>query len=600
MIATGSTGEAISRWRLPDALPAPRRGMYVATWIWWPIALIALLCSIGGLWRAHIDIYFAGERLAAIGLIYDDSADSPGRVHVRDENERRTGIEGTQTVIAVDGRVPADLSAEAIARQLNVKRPASVVRLRADDGQVRDFTLPRSDSLRREVVGPGGSWATIASFELPLFGAVIVLLIAGGLLLRSRPGDPVAILLAYNFAVAALALPLTARFTSWAGIPLSNDAMTGAFFALFMLTLPAFPDGRFVPRWGVLVAMLGPVIFLITASEMFGMGVSVITAMGGALAAVAALLVRYRRTPPGLDRQQLKWAGFGFFGWVSGMIGALALALMAGAGLFPAGIMPYLALVFRALMAASFLMLPLGLVLSVLRIRLWDADLAIGRSAAIVILTLLIGGVWAAITTVLNELLSSAFGDLGKPAVAAVSAVIAGIVLGPARERVNNWVEARFQGQLRRLRALPERLSVWQHRDTVDVLAARVAALLRETLHARYVAIDVADTHGRLRPAAAVGEESERAVITRDWTDDGMAIGRLRIGPRSDGSGLARDERDTIAGFDTALAAAIAQAQRHSAQEARLKMLIDGLQAPAASRLRTSSMNRITEIGLET
>src|SRR6266487_4514925 len=144
-----------------------------------------------------------------------------------------------------------------------------------------------------------------------------------------------------------------------------------------------FPDGRFVPRWSWMLASL----FLIQEGffalpypynidnwpPLLGM-LETLVVYGSA---VGTQLYRYRRVASPLQRLQIKWLAFGF---------AMTLAFYIAWSLLPL-VIPALThadswypLFGSAVLLLSFVPIPLGIGIALLRHRLWDIDILINRT----------------------------------------------------------------------------------------------------------------------------------------------------------------------------------------------------------------------------
>ena len=144
------------------------------------------------------------------------------------------------------------------------------------------------------------------------------------------------------------------------------------------------------------------------------------------LVGAGSLVGRFRRAR-GTERQQLRW---------------LALAAALAAGLLLVGLVAgYLgrdAVVFASLTLCVAL-LPLATGAAILRYRLYDLDRIISRTVAYGLLTVLLGGGYAAVVLGLGRLV----GHDSSLAVAAATLAVAA-VFQPARRRVQAAVERRF------------------------------------------------------------------------------------------------------------------------------------------------------------
>ena len=166
---------------------------------------------------------------------------------------------------------------------------------------------------------------------------------------------------------------------------------------------------------------------------------------------IVLAMARYLTATDPVGRQQLKWLAGGAF-----VSGTLALVvwflpqLLFGEGLLPAQWLGF-----------SGLPLLAGLTVAVLRYRLFDIDRIISRTLAYGLLTLLLGGGYAAVVLGVGELLGQ---DSSLVVAAATLAVAA--VFQPARRRIQALVDRRFNRR---------------HHDTTQTVAA-FSARLREQI----------------------------------------------------------------------------------------------------------------------
>jgi hypothetical protein len=208
----------------------------------------------------------------------------------------------------------------------------------------------------------------------------------------------------------------SARWRWWAWI-------TAATPVVLVLVVPGAP-GRLDPQ-----LLLGSSPF---SDRALGGVVLVATRVALAVTAVAvavaagSLVVRFRRAQ-GVERQQL--------GWV-----ALAAALMVLAG--PV-VLVAVALGIPVLAdwapAVWVMVLPVAVGAAVLRYRLYDLDRIISRTLAYGLLTLLLGGGYALVVLGLGQLLGR-----DSPLVVAAATLAVAALFGPARRRIQELVDRRF------------------------------------------------------------------------------------------------------------------------------------------------------------
>lgn len=232
-----------------------------------------------------------------------------------------------------------------------------------------------------------------------------------------------------------------------------------------------------------------------------------------------------------------------------------------------------------------------GLLVALLRYRLYDAEAAISRSASVAILTLAFGAVFAGSAKGLEITFETFFGaDTGLlPGV--LAAVLATVIVTPAQSRIQSWASNRFQKELAHLRRdLPDCVNdlreVADLEDLLDEVLERVGAGVRSAQAAVVVGEEVAATRG-------VGASEARAWIEargpferleRCERDDplfplrvplaaahhgGAPEGWLLLGLRPDGSFYRRDEQEALAEIADPVARAIHVVATRQARDRR-------------------------------
>jgi hypothetical protein len=247
-----------------------------------------------------------------------------------------------------------------------------------------------------------------------------------------------------------------------------------------------------------------------------------------------------------------------------------------------------------------------GLMVSVLRYRLYDADSVIGRSAAYGVLTIGFVALFAG-TEKLAEIIGERYFEhsIGIAA-GAVGAAVAAACIVPLHNRVHRWAERRFQKPLIRLReGLPESAADLRETASVDQIAdavmKRVEAGVRSTREAVLLfdgttwalagvrnVDESAATAWQAHWSAAGGVSALdcdrhdplfplRVRLCIERADEPETIGWLLLGPRPDGSFFGRDDREALAHVAGPVARAIHIAQlreeRDSQAEKRLSTL---------------------------
>lgn len=331
---------------------------------------------------------------------------------------------------------------------------------------------------------------------------------------------------------AILALAFTLILTSanydvdvWMGRAwLSNglDKLSLFDYQLLLFGVLVFPDGRMSRMaWATAgsIAIWTAFIFAVPMDTVYAVSDPIFIAL---LAMVLVRqLLRYRSLPPGSTRQQVRWSIFGF---ASG-----GICLMIMGGLYLAATWIGGAAVSQLEMAASItftlasLCIAGGLIVSLMRYRLYDADAVIGRSAAYGVLTLGFVAVFAGSQKAIEALGETYFGGQIGALAGALGAAVAAVLVVPPHRRVNDWAERRFQKGLLRLRlGLPRLVGDLRETAPPDRIADTVAEAAMAGVQATRVAVLVGDTVAAARgvsPETAAGWLAERDIETESPTE---------------------------------------------------------------------------------
>jgi hypothetical protein len=249
-----------------------------------------------------------------------------------------------------------------------------------------------------------------------------------------------------------------------------------------------FPDGRFVPRglrWPVAVWL----VWQSLGSFFPGSPADPdLWPLAGTLAYWAVFLgtclfaqiYRYWRVSDLVQRQQTKWAVFGF-----GLAVALALTAYVLTGLGPA-FGPRWAVLALAQGYSYYPFLPLMPVfvgVAVLRSHLWDIDVLIRRTLTYSVLTGLLALVYLGTVLVLQNVLAAVTGESRSELVTVLSTLGIAALFVPLRSRVQAWIDRRFY---RRKYDAARTLAGFatQARDETDLerLSERLVGVVDETM----------------------------------------------------------------------------------------------------------------------
>jgi hypothetical protein len=564
-------------WRLPTLSGAVLLG-YRAIWL--VLFAAALLSTFYFSVRNEVTLQARYEAAATLGIspFLDVSTDGQFVGPLGDEG-RRIGFGYGDLLLTVDGRaLPTDLDAQARLLAGPAGSRANLL-LRRPTGELHSVEVARDPQrLDAAYAGWGITFQSRRWVQFIFESAVpIAAIMAAVLLFLRRPRDPVAQLLSFS-----LVLPAATVFNFGIVGPILGAVLQAISTVVFIVALLLFPDGRLNTRWHWLA------LLLFVAAEA---GAITLTARGAlttlaaplfaaAFAAImAAVIVQYRRTPAGDARQQMKFVLFGIA--VGSMFIIVAQFLVLALRLpSSAGALGWLTLATHLASALGLIAIFAGLLVSMLRFRLYDAESAISRSVAYGALTLFLLAIFAGSEKVIEILGEEYFGEHLRALAGGLGAAIAAVMVAPLHHRVTHWAEHRFQGDLLRLRqGLPQLVGDMRETATPERLAdaalARIERGVRASHGAIVVAKEVLDARdvdpGSVRDWMASWSEPAENVrhLQVDREDqlfplrlplyaEGMGmVGWLLLGPRPDGSFYGKDERETLLAIADPIARAL-------------------------------------------
>jgi hypothetical protein len=349
----------------------------------------------------------------------------------------------------------------------------------------------------------------------------------GAVLASRRPRHPV------GWLLLALALSLTAtaaaaQYLTWgllvrpSALPAARTvalyypgigftALTLIGYVLLLTPTGSLPSPRW--RWWAGITAATPVVLLLVATlaggpldpryqalggpfDLRGLGGILLVANQAALAvttlavvvAAGALVGRFRHAR-GLERLQLRWVA----------LAALLVALAGGVVLVALALgVPGATALLGWAVGGCLAVLPVAIGAAILRYRLYDLDRIISRTLAYGLLTLLLGGGYAAVVLGLGQ-------RLGQDS----SLVVAGATLGvaavfqPARRRVQQLVDRRFNRRRydagRMIEAFSGRL---REQIDLDTLTVELLAVVDQTMQPTQASLWLRPSHAASGAAA--------------------------------------------------------------------------------------------------
>lgn len=609
-LVNGGHGGA-SRFRLPAAVPPFNTRAYRLFSILWIAAfLLALIGPIMGIY----DRYYSPENNSQLllGSRAGLAVSPTDATHVRftvGPAAKAAGVRSGDKIIAVYGLpLPRTMPVTEAALAEHANDPAYIamgnllfgtdesqvpLTIRSRDGRVREVTVTTNEDHIAAAARSVGIWPRLLSF-VDLFPVISYpfLLWAAWILHRRNSRDVVSSILSLAVLLTMGAEQPSAVFLSTVGVPRwLNVALFDLGNVLLLAGILLFPHGQLSWRRIALLACLPLLMFL--HGQLYQ-----VYFVSFFIIAVLILLRCMRSTPPGDLLQQIRWALFGFASYAALRgISILGDLLKWSTGSFEQQMLV------EVLAGISFglgtLVLQFGLLVALLRYRLYDADAIIGRTVSVAIVTLVISGGFAGVMEGIITGIQFLYpdSDTSQTVAAMAGAIFAASCIEPVRDRARNWTERRFQKNLFLLREdLPEHVRDMRETaslgEMLEEILARVAAGVRAVRAAAIVNGCVFRADGitaeeveqwrsstdALDYKSDICDAADRVFPIRvplvPSSDREEPIGYLLAGPRPDGSIPSREEQKALKEVSEGIARAIRTVIRREAHEAEITDLI--------------------------
>jgi hypothetical protein len=545
--------------------------------LWFLCFTLAIAAVVLGVVHAIRETHEVRPVFRALALDYD--LEDNGQISIKSESRPQADYR----LVAIDG--------EAVDPYIHI--PQLAHRLKAAPGPVVTLDLTAEDGTpvkleqERETkpIDPAAAQARDFRFGARLASGLLacgVLLLCSLLLVRRRPSDPVALLFA--FAFAGLASTIDPPLAMWMayGWPLLYDVTSSAWFYLLLIALAVFPDGIFVPKTYRWILLAGVPLAVFVSLHDLNPSLQVFVGIGSLLAILAAQVVRYRRLKSSIERQQIKWAAFGFASGLLLVGIAFALLPFLPQEANPRSLMLNLAVVL--LFSLGMAVLPLGLLIALTRFRLWEADTVITRSAAYAVVTLVVGVVWAVSSDLLKMVIEEVLGRESQAGATTAGAVIAAGIFSPTQSLVLGWTRKRFGGPLDRMRLASSRMKKWALTETPSEVATRALAIIEDVMHpsASAIVLDTALSREMIAARNTRSPDDLELVEKLPLTDEEGPVGTLLLGRRSDRNRYNRQQLEAVEELIPSLAEALRIARSHHSRDSEMQQRLDEMAARLA------------------
>ena len=463
--------------------------------------------------------------------------------------------------------------------------------VRDPSGRVRDVVITTGDNHIDDgarALGISPKWLNFIDLLHVL--AYPFLLWAAWMLHHRNSRDAVSSILSLAVLLTIAAEQPASMFLASIHVPRwLNVAMFDLGNVLLLTGILLFPHGNLSWRRIALIALLPTLMFL---QGTFYQTLFVCFM----ILAVLSLLRTLRLTESSEQRQQIHWALLGITGyavlrcisivcdylkWSTHSFGQQLLVEMTAGISF----------------ALAVLVLQVGLLIALVRYRLYDAEFVISRSANVALITLAVAAIFAGAADGFKQIVLTYSGSADSEGPIIFAAALATVLINPIQDRVQRWSERRFQKNLFLLRddlpevardmretaSLGEMLDEILARVDRGVNAVRSAAIVNGcVLRARSLSIDEVEAWRTTRFAQDYKsdhcEPTDKLFPIRiplvPSSDDEEPIGYLLVGPRPDGSIPSRDEQKALKEVQESIARAIRTVIKREARELQVSELI--------------------------
>ena len=329
-----------------------------------------------------------------------------------------------------------------------------------------------------------------------------------------------------------------------------------------------FPDGRFVPRWTRIVAVLwaanvfGWVIFSnssIKPNDPLSQPLAYsITATAFFLVGGYAQIYRYQHTSSLLQQQQTKWIVFGI---VVAVI-TNRLFYIPGQMVSEIRLSGQVALLYESvgglLFALGQMVLPVSFLLSVQRYRLWEIDVIINRTLVYVPLTAVLAGLYSASISLFQRLFTTLTGDKSDAAVVLTTLILAS-TFTPLKNGLQGFVDRRFRESVdstRELKRFGEHVQSVVEVLQVERLASRLLIEATRAFRAESGEVHLVMKDGR-EITQVYGQRSDDCRLSVALSSEGLHSGTISLGHRLDSREYTAEDQRVLREVADAVCAAL-------------------------------------------
>lgn len=320
------------------------------------------------------------------------------------------------------------------------------------------------DSIDTETLGALTQLGLSATFYAAYQTGLVVLLavgftIAGLIIALNKSNDWLALLVAFTLiGQGANAFGPLRELLKTPGLILPVNFVISMILMGLPLSCYLFPDGKIQKRWMIYIAGFWFVWLMVStlwpafpvnlhkrggnATLIYLLSLLAVLSTG-----IYAQIYRYRNTDNPIKRQQLKWIVFGVAVGILTGIGVNLFMTFFGLADPSAGSYLIADLVTQTLSVVAQFIVPVAVVFSILKYRLYDIELVINRSIIYGLLTAVLAAVFGIILFGLQAAYRAITNQDNPPTIAVVlSTIAASSLFQPTRKVLRRFVNRRIYG----------------------------------------------------------------------------------------------------------------------------------------------------------
>lgn len=292
-----------------------------------------------------------------------------------------------------------------------------------------------------------------ASYLMMLEGLGVAAFAALGLLIFwLRPNDRIAMLVSaaavlYGVTSFPVLQSLAQSRPEW-GLPIALLNAVGWLSGI--LVFYRFPDARFVPRWTAWLALVlvpwtlaWPFLPALNPDH-WSFPLPFLTKLFWYGSGVLAQVDRYRRYATSTERQQTKWAVYGFVVAFAGFVLFNIVSMLSVPFQdYEASFVLVMFVGYPLLIVFPLILVPVSLGFACLRAHLWDIDFLINRSLVYAILTGVLAVLYVACVVLFQQLFRTLTG-IGDTLAITASTLALAVISAPLRRRVQAMIDRQF------------------------------------------------------------------------------------------------------------------------------------------------------------